>query len=235
MKNKIIVIFSSHLSEKENLEFEQHITDTIGVAHNVHCYVNHNQWSLSQVYNNAIKEYHDDEAIMVFCHNDIIFKTKNWGKKLLGKFNNLDYQIIGVAGGKTLYNHGCWWLNEIGNKMDINNMIGIVEHTNGLRTWVSEYCKPFIGVKDVCLIDGLFMAVDTSELSQFFDEEFKGFHFYDLGLCVANWLEGINIGVVTDIRILHKSIGITNQEWEENRIQFVEKYKEELPLNINKK
>jgi GT2 family glycosyltransferase len=35
-----------------------------------------------------------------------------------------------------------------------------------------------------------------------------------------------------DIRITHKSIGMTNEEWDNNRKQFVEKYKENLPYNI---
>lgn len=226
MKKKITVVYSSHLSDEENLKFSEHVSETIGVSHDIRCYPNHNEYSLPMVYNMAIQDYHDDEAIMVFCHNDIIFKTKNWGKKLLGKFNNLDYQIIGVAGSTHLPETGRWWDKR-------HTMMGIVEHSNGLREWVSEYCKPFIGVKDVCLIDGLFMAVDTSDLSHFFDEDFKGFHFYDVSFCVPNWLDGINVGVITDLRILHKSIGMTNEEWEKNRIQFVEKYKEELPLDVN--
>jgi hypothetical protein len=226
MKKKIIVVFSSHLTPEENTAFENHVKDTIGVDCDVKCYENHNQWSLSQVYNNAIKEYHDDEGIMVFCHNDIEFRTKNWGKKLLGKFNNLDYQIIGVAGSTYMPESGRWWDRR-------GAMVGIVDHTNGLREWTSEYSsEPYIGVKDVCLIDGLFMAVDTSDLAHFFDEEFQGFHFYDVSMCFSNVLDGINIGVVTDIRILHKSIGMTNEQWEENRKLFVEKYKNDLPFDI---
>lgn len=226
MKKKITIIFSSHLTEQDNEDFINHIDTTIGVEHSTHAYVNHNEFSLPQIYNNAIKEHHDDEAIMIFCHNDIIFKTKNWGKKLLGKFNNLDYQIIGVAGSTYMPDTGRWWDKP-------HTMVGIVEHTNGLRTWVSEYSKePYMGVKDTVLIDGLFMAVDTTELAHFFDEDFKGFHFYDVSFCIPNWLDGLNIGVVTDLRILHKSIGMTNQEWENNRKQFVEKFKKDLPLDV---
>ena len=225
MKNKIRVIYSSHLSDIENITFSNHVSETIGVNHVVHCYPNHNEYSLPEVYNLAIKEHHDDQAIMVFCHNDIVFKTKDWGKKLLHKFNHLDYQIIGVAGTTNMPVSGRWW-------DDRSKMMGIVEHTNGLREWVSEYSKPHFGIKEVCLIDGLFIAVDTSNITHQFDEEFKGFHFYDLSFCIPNYLDGVNIGIVTDIRILHKSVGMTNQQWEEARIQFAEKYKEELPIKV---
>jgi len=225
MKKNIKVIFSSHLSDNEDYGFENHIHETIGVSHEIFPYKNFNQFSLTEIYNKAINEHSTDDSIMVFCHNDIIFKTKNWGKKLLNKFNYNDYQIIGVAGSTYMPDTGKWWERR-------GTMIGIVEHTNGLRDWVSEYSPEFKGIKPVVLIDGLFMAVNTTEIEDNFDEDFKGFHFYDLSFCIPNYLDGVNIGVVTDIRILHKSIGMTNDKWEENRKQFVEKYKDELPIDL---
>jgi hypothetical protein len=43
-------------------------------------------------------------------------------------------------------------------------------------------------------------------------------------------LDGCEIGVTTDIRILHQSVGMVKEQWEKNRVQFAEKYKEDLPL-----
>ena len=126
MKNKIIVVFSSHLSNEENELFKVHINDTIGVDHKVVCYENFNQYSLTEIYNKAIDEQYEENSIFVFVHNDILFKTLSWGKRLLGKFNNLNYQIIGVAGTTYMPESGRWWDRP-------SAMIGIVEHTNGLR------------------------------------------------------------------------------------------------------
>ena len=75
MKNNIVVVFSSHLSEDENNKFIKHIGDTIGCKHKVVCYPNFNQYSLPEVYNKAIAEHNNPDAIMVFCHNDIFIKT----------------------------------------------------------------------------------------------------------------------------------------------------------------
>jgi hypothetical protein len=223
-KTNIIVVFSSHLSEEENEKFIKHVSSTIGVKHKVVCYPNLNKFSLPQVYNTAIKEHNTEDAIMVFCHNDITIKTRDWGRILLNKFNNSDFSIIGVAGSTYLHDNGVWW-------HDRSKMYGIVEHINGLRTWISEYAPPRKGViKPVILVDGLFMAVDCNNIEHQWDEEFKGFHLYDLSFCVPNYLDGCNIGVTTDIRILHQSVGMTNQQWELNRQQFVEKYKEDLPI-----
>jgi hypothetical protein len=223
MKNNIIVVFSSHLKEEENQKFIKHISDTIGVKHKVVCYPNFNQFSLAQVYNDAIKTHIEENCVFVMCHNDIIIRTHNWGKLLLTKFNSLKYDIIGVAGSTYLPASGMWW-------EDRSKMCGIVEHTNGMSTWVSEYSKPILGAKGVVLIDGLFMTFNPDTILHQFDEDFKGFHFYDLSFCTPNYLDGCNIGVTTVIRILHKSIGETTPQWKNNRFQFIEKYKEELPI-----
>jgi len=224
MKNNVVVVFSSHLSEEENQKFIKHISNTIGVKHKVVCYPNFNQFSLSQIYNQAIAEHNNDDAIMVFCHNDITIKTPTWGKLLLHKFNHSKFQIIGVAGTTYLSNNGVWWT-------DRSKMHGVVQHTDGLKTWVSEYSRPRRGiVVPVVLVDGLFIAVNCNEITDGWDEEFRGFHMYDVSFCVPNYLNGCDIGVTTDIRIMHNSVGMTNQEWENNRIQFVQKYQHDLPI-----
>lgn len=226
MKDNIIVVFSSHLSDDENNLFIKHINDTIGVKHKVVCYENHNEYSLPKVYNKAIIEHNNDNAIMIFCHNDIQIKTNKWGKILLNKFNYNDYQIIGVAGSKYLSDSGIWW-------DDKSKMFGIVEHTNGINSWVSKYSNEIRGgIEPVVLVDGLFIAVDCNDIEHRWDENYKGFHFYDLSFCIPNYLDGCNIGVITDIRIIHKSVGETNYEWEVNRKQFIREYEYELPLSI---
>jgi hypothetical protein len=224
MKDNIIVVFSSHRTDEENVNFVKHVSDTIGVKHKVVCYPNFNQFSLPQIYNLAIKDHNNDNAIFVFCHNDITIKTRTWGRLLLNKFNTTNFDIIGVAGTTYLHDNGQWW-------HDRSKMHGVVEHTDGYSTWVSEYSPPVKGyMTPVVLIDGLFMAVDPESIVHRFDEDFKGFHFYDVSFCVPNYLDGCNIGVTTDIRILHQSVGMTNQLWDANRLQFVEKYKDDLPI-----
>ena len=46
---------------------------------------------------------------------------------------------------------------------------------------------------------------------------------YDVDFCFSNYLSGTKIGVCTDIKITHLSIGKTNDEWEKNRVIFAEK------------
>lgn len=226
-KNRIVVIFSSHLGEEKNNKFIKHIENTIGIKnYNVICYPNFNEYSLPEIYNKAIDEYSDENTIMVFCHNDLYFLTNNWGKLLLSKFNNYNYQILGVAGSTSLPESGVWW-------EDRSKMHGAVSHTDGTKTWLNVYSKMKRGqITPVVLIDGLFMAADCNDLEHNFDEDFKGYHFYDLSWTIPNYLDGVNIGVISDISILHQSVGMTNQKWENNKKQLVEKYKDELPIDI---
>jgi glycosyltransferase involved in cell wall biosynthesis len=223
LKNKIVVVFSSHLGDEKNNKFINHIHNTIGCKHDVVCYTNYNQYSLTEVYNRAIDEHNSEQTIMVFCHPDIIIKTMNWGKLLLGKFNNTNFNIIGVAGSTFLGENGMWW-------EDRSKMCGIVEHTNGLNTWVSEYSPEIHDVKEVVVIDGLFMGVDCNSIVHRFDETYNGFHFYEISMVVPNYLDGCDIGVTTSIRVLHESVGQTNEQWELNRQQFAQQYADELPL-----
>jgi glycosyltransferase involved in cell wall biosynthesis len=45
-------------------------------------------------------------------------------------------------------------------------------------------------------------------------------------------LQGVKVGVITNVRITHKSIGQTNEQWEKNRKLFAEKYKDSLPIKL---
>jgi GT2 family glycosyltransferase len=202
----------------------EHIKKTSGIKNlEVIEYINQGE-SLTKFYNKGLEEASND--IIVFCHDDIIFNTKNWGKKLLNHFKNTDYGILGVAGTTHMSETGRWW-------DDNTKMMGQVRHSHEGKSWDSKYCSNFGDkVLESILVDGLFFAVKKDRLSNNFNEEFKGFHFYEIDFCFSNHLSGTKVGVMSDIRITHKSIGMTNEEWENNRIQFVEKYRDKLPYNI---
>lgn len=188
--------------------------------------INNGEKSLSQVYNEILEESQSD--IVIFCHDDIYFDTNAWYSKVMRNFEKNDFGIIGVAGTTHLSESGMWW--ETNRR---KNMIGIVNHESNGKKWESKYSPNFGNeIREVAIIDGLFIAVNKKRIKKTFVEDFKGFHFYDLPFCVENHLEGVKIGVCTNIRITHKSIGQTNEQWEENRQLFVEKYSDNLPIKI---
>lgn len=186
--------------------------------------INNGDKSLSEVYNEILSESKSD--IVILCHDDIYFDTPAWYSKILRNFEKNDFGILGVAGTPNLPQSGLWWEER-------RKMLGIVNHESGGKKWESRY-SPNQGndIREVAIIDGVFIAVHKQRIKKNFIEDFKGFHFYDLPFCVENYLEGVKIGVFTNIRITHKSIGQTNQQWEDNRQIFVEKYKNNLPIKI---
>lgn len=236
MNRSISVIFSSHLGDEYDNKFIDHLKKSSGLKNlNIVRIVNNNEYSLTKAYNigwNIVEKAGKSNDIIVFCHNDIEFLTKNWGYELLKKFNNHDYDILGIAGSDVLLKHGCWWLDE-SSKMNSKHMFGRVWHTDGTNKWESVYSDRIVGVKDCVVVDGLFFAIDGYQKHlKKFDESFNGYHYYDVSFSFQNFLNGMNIGVIDNISVLHKSVGQTNQEWEKNRIKFVEKYGDELPVKI---
>jgi hypothetical protein len=224
MDYKISVVFSTR---KIDVNFIEHVKKTCmykGVE--VLPYENNGEYSLTELYNKGLNDVSSD--IVVFCHDDILFETNNWGKKVLKAFEkNPEYGILGVAGTDHIIS-GMWW--EIRNAMH-----GTVKHTDGTKVWVSKYSQNYGNeLKEMIVVDGLFIAVNRTRIKNIFDTQFKGFHFYDLPFCLSNHINGVKIGLISNILILHKSVGQVNEQWGENKTLFEEIYGDQLPICLNK-
>ena len=188
-------------------------------------YENDGQMSLTQVYNKGLKESVND--IVVFMHDDLILETSNMTPKIVKLFEkHPDYGIIGIAGTDKLTS-GMWWQNR-------ENMFGVVGHIHEGKRHVNHYSKGVFNdvLKDVVIVDGLFFIVRKSLLKKEFNEQFEGFHFYDISFCVENQFEGVKIGLTTKFGVTHKSIGMTNKQWEKNKLLFEALFEKRLPLTI---
>jgi hypothetical protein len=210
-------------TRKTNPEFVDYVKNTCQIK-NVEVIekVNNGEKSLSEVYNEILKESKND--IVILCHDDIEFDTKGWGKKILKHFQNSDFGILGVAGTTEMPESGMWW-------EDRRKMLGIVNHKDQGKKWESKYSKSWGDeITQCCLVDGLFIAINKTKIKKNFDESVKGFHFYDVYFSTNNFLSDVKIGVIYNVRITHKSVGKTNETWEENKLIYKEKYKSDLPL-----
>ena len=186
--------------------------------------INNGDKSLSQTYNEILSEAKTD--IVVLCHDDIYFDTNSWYHKLIKHFDKSDFGIIGMAGTTYMPASGQWW-------EDRRKMIGIVNHEHEGKKWASKYSDDLNNnIKQTVIVDGLFIAIHKKRIKHNFIEEFEGFHFYDIPFCFENHISGVKVGVITNIRITHKSIGQTNEQWEKNKILFSEKYKDNLPNKL---
>ena len=222
----ITIIYSTHKSEDYNKNFKEHIAKSVGIKDvQILEYVNHNEYSLSELYNRGISESIYD--IIVCCHNDIKLET-GWGKKLLKDFEeNPEYGIIGKAGSCYFPESGVYW-----DRMR-QTMVGqVYHHPEGQKKWLSRYSPKLPFIIPVVTIDGLFISFDKTKIKHSFDETIGKFHFYDHLFCVPNYLDGIKIGVTSSFEITHQSVGQPNQEFWESKIKFVEKWGSKLPLDL---
>ena len=189
----------------------------------VNIYENDGVSSLTEIYNIGLKESKNE--IVVFMHDDLILETPNMTPKIVKLFEkHSEYGIIGIAGTDKLTS-GRWWDNR-------DNMFGVVGHIHEGKRHVNHYSKGVFNdvLKDVVIVDGLFFMVRKSLLKKEFNEQFEGFHFYDISFCVENFLEGVKIGLTTKLGVTHKSIGMVNKQWEKNKLFFEALFEKQLPL-----
>jgi hypothetical protein len=182
--------------------------------------------SLPKIYNLGLQDSEND--IVVFMHDDLILETPNITPKVVRLFEeNPEYGIMGLAGTNNLMS-GMWW-------QDKESMYGVVGHEHQGKRHVNHYSKQSFGdkPKEVVIVDGLFIMVHKGRIKHKFNEEFAGFHFYDLPFCVDNHLDGIKVGVTTKIMVTHKSIGMVNKQWEKNKLFFEALYEKHFPLRVN--
>ena len=80
---------------------------------------NNGQLSLTEVYNKILNDSKND--IVILCHDDIYFDSKNWGQKILKHFKRKpNYGILGLAGTTHMPKSAKWW-------EDFSKMKGIVK------------------------------------------------------------------------------------------------------------
>lgn len=217
-----------YCTRQTNPAHKEHLIKTSGLHKHVEVIeIINNGESLTKAYNRGLKQAKYD--IVVFCHDDLTIETKQWGNKLVKLFDkNPEYGIIGVAGGKNMPASGQWWENR-------SKMYGRVKHTHEGKSWLSAYSDDLGNeLEEVVVVDGVWFAVDKKRLKKDFNENVEGFHFYDVTFAFENFLEGVKVGVTTVVRVNHQSIGMTNEAWEKNRVDFSEAFQAFLPANVKK-
>ena len=219
------MITIGYSTRESNPTFIEHLKKTVGPKNiEIIEVVNNGEKSLTKVYNEILNQAKND--IVVLCHDDIKFEDKGWGNKIIKHFTKTNYGILGVAGTTNMPSSGMWWENR-------RKMVGVVNHEHLGKKWESKYSTSLGNdIEEVVVVDGLFMAIHKQRIKSNFIEDFDNFHFYDISFCFENYMAGVHIGVLYNIKITHSSIGQTNDAWEENKIKFAEKYSDNLPISL---
>lgn len=229
MNKEITAIISSRKTTDECEDFINQMKETCGAPLKIVFVTNENTIGLAELYAGMMENKNIESNVLVFCHDDIEFLKPGWGKELLRLFNeHKDYGIIGVAGSAQFDEKGAWW--------NYKEKYGQVLHKHDGKSWLTAF-SPLLDhdLQEVCVIDGLFIGVERTRVTKNFDKDIKFFHMYDIDFCLANYIDGkTKIGVTTNIRLAHHSVGALSDQWFRNLEQVNEKYGKYYPIKVGK-
>lgn len=193
----------------------ENISETIGTEYELIKLDNRNQlYSLTAAYNLGASKAIFDK--LCFIHEDVLFRTKNWGSKLLAHYE-ADTQIgaIGVAGSAyKIQMISSWWQPEIfGHEPKRINIVQHYKFTSDPVRQISINPKGELR-SHVATLDGVFLSVKKSVWIKFrFDQGLlKGFHGYDMDFSLRVGKK-LNNYVVFDILLEHLSEGKNDINW----------------------
>jgi len=194
----ISIIISSY-KEHYFKDLEKNISETCGVVYEIIRIENPGLMGICQAYNlGARKSKYEN---LLFLHEDIAIYTNNWGKILVEHLADNKTGIIGVAGGNyvpaapsgwgSIEEYDCTYI--IQNTKERDKPL-LIDTSKKIRTKVKQ-------------VDGVFLAMTRKTFDKNkFSTYLKGFHGYDLDICLKVAKEKQNY-VINNILIEHFSHG----------------------------
>ena len=188
-----------------------------------------NKKSIFEAYSGAVKEnnFHAKDRI-IMCHDDIevLLDTETFNE-VIDSWIDEKTGFMGVAGPKRLNKTGCWW-HGLGREFPHPDAFlrGCVWHGDSLKECYPTY---YGGYGEAEVVDGLFMVATGATLNSINLKKPSDFSsdwdYYDMYYSYQAKEKG-KINKVIPIMILHQSPGegAMNEEWNESRKKFVEKY-----------
>ena len=209
-------------------ELEKNIAETIGCEYELVIIDNSkNNHSIFSAYNEGVRQAKGD--ILCFMHDDILYRTPNWGWRVEEILKNENIGCVGVLGGHYVpKDTSAWWYGQVKSARNLQ--------------WDYKkeplMCEELIFAKDkkemeVAVVDGLWMCFPKKMFEHIhWDEETYGncFHLYDSDICMQ--IQSINkqVWVLLDSLIEHKSCGSANAAFYIAMDKFCKKWKDYLPI-----
>jgi len=223
----MISIVVCHRSKYFLNQLEQSIIKTIGVLYEIVVIDNTaNKYNIFQAYNLGIEQSNYD--VICFAHEDIVFHTNGWGKKVIEHFTNPKVGIIGIAGSHYVPKlPGSHWNPCVTSCNIIHTINGKTNLDLTRYTDNKELSMPAV------MLDGVWLCASRKVMKQvrFDDVTFSGFHCYDSDICLQIKKIRYDVRIVFDIDIEHFSFGSKDKIWLKNIYYWFNKWKSELPIS----
>lgn len=203
----------------------ENIESTIGCAYEWVVIDNsENRYSIFEAYNLGIQKSKGD--YLCFVHDDVLFHTKGWGDIIFEVFESDEkIGLVGVAGAKVKTKMpSAWW-----DCQDSCKRMNLIQHfANGEIKDLQIGWQTDV-LEEVVVIDGVFMVTRSNDGVRF-NEQFIGFHNYDLNLSFEYIKKGFKVMVSKEILIEHFSIGKLDVSWYNSTYKIHKMYSNLLPL-----
>jgi GT2 family glycosyltransferase len=221
-----IIVCSRNIELLKSLE--KNIHESVGCIHELIIIDNSkNEYSIYSAYNEGVKK--SKFPYLCFVHEDVEFLTSNWAEKVISHLNEPNTGLIGVAGGQAMLRVPLGWPS-------LNAYYNITHSIYNKKNLKIEEKTTYPEKSDnkpisVVLLDGLFLCAKRELFNQIkFDENFKGFHGYDLDICLQAIHKGFYNYVVYDIEMKHFSTGKFDINFVKTVIKIHEKWSQYLPI-----
>ncbi len=168
-----------------------------------------NTEGLTSIYNNYIDKWWDKKYI-IFAHDDLFIESVNFLDKLQEQFDK-GFSVVGLAGGSKCKKEKPFLWHLVTQK---DTQSGVVYHRYNNIPEHGDFDHPTVfgpAPKEVAVLDGLFIAIDREKIVSKnikFDENIKGFHFYDLKFSIDCKKAGLRL-TTASIKAIHNSHGLS--------------------------
>jgi len=221
-----LIICSRNSDISQNLK--QNIQNTIGLEYELIVIDNSaNKYSIFSAYNEGVRNSKGD--ILCFMHEDILFRTQDWGRKITDYFDDDSIGLIGFAGTHFMPSVPVYWVST-----------PFVTECS-LRTEKIDFVHTGFpnskSIVDAVAVDGFCFFVRKSLFPEIsFDENtFKGFHLYDMDICMQVLNIGCRVCICKDIFIQHSWVDNPNKKgmelFEKNLQLFFNKWEKSFPVS----
>ena len=214
-------------------EMQTNIASTIGCDYELVVIDNSlNRYSIFQAYNEGVKRAKGD--ILCFVHDDVLFRTDNWGTIVTDLLKDDSIGIVGFAGTHFLPSVPMYWTESpYISEHNLTNDQGKV-----LQCFHDAYFSN--EMIDALACDGFCFFIPKTMFNDIsFDEStFNGFHMYDMDICMQIYSRGKRLVITDKVLIEHfwsESLAPTKKGmnlFDKNLILFFEKWKPLFPLLV---
>ena len=210
-------------------ELKTNIVSTIGTDYELIVIDNsRNQYSIFSAYDQGLRQAKGET--LCFMHEDLYFHTSGWGAKAEEHFRQYPKAgLLGVVG--THFLPACpagWWDAEIPSGHFIQ---GTTQNGHYQQLWESRWEEHKATPTLVASIDGLWMCMPRKAFDQVSWDQayYSGFHCYDADMSMQIWDKGMEVHILWDVLIEHKSLGMTKADYHKSLEHWFDKWKNSLP------